>query len=91
MVDDTTTLCKNEHRYSSDFESLPDDQGGAGRHKCAGCAYDRGFADGLARKEQLDLGLEFLPESQAGTVVHKSPHAAYAAGYLDGVRKSYED
>jgi len=26
--------CKNEHRYLNTFESLPYDQGGAGRHKC---------------------------------------------------------
>ena len=84
-----TTECKKGHRHWATFGSLPDDQGGAGRHKCAGCAYERGFQDGLGRKELLNLDLDSLPNSQAGYVRHKSPHAAYAQGYLDGVRKSY--
>lgn len=83
-------ICKKEHRYDSLFESLPEDQGGAGRHRCAGCAYERGILDGLERREILDLDLDSLPESQAGEVRHKSPHAAYALGYLEGVRRSYE-
>jgi len=82
--------CNLNHRHSSDFETLPVDQGGAGRHKCAGCAYDKGFQHGLQRTEKFDLDLASLPESQAGTVRHKSPHAAYAQGYLDGVEQSYK-
>lgn len=82
--------CEEDHRYSKVFASLPNDQGGTGRHKCAGCAYEKGFADGELRKEQLDLNLDDLSDSQAGTVRHKSPHAAYALGYLHGVHKSYE-
>jgi len=82
-------LCEKEHRYSQEFENLPIDQGGDGRHKCAGCAYDRGFQDGLQRKEKIDIDLESLDESQAGTVRHKSPHAAYAQGYVDGVKSFY--
>ncbi len=82
--------CPKDHRYESKFASLPHDQGGAGRHKCAGCAYDRGFKAGLRRDESADLDLDSLPESQAGTVRHRSPHAAWALGYLDGVRASYE-
>jgi hypothetical protein len=82
--------CEKDHRYWTTFESLPYDQGGAGRHRCAGCAYGRGYADGLARKEKLDINLDGLPESQAGSVRHRSPHAAYARGYYDGVHKSYE-
>lgn len=83
-------ICKDKHRYETEFQNLPDDQGGAGRHKCAGCAYDRGYEDGLVRKEKLDLDLDSLPDSQAGTVRHKSPHAAYALGYLNGVKESYK-
>lgn len=83
------TDCDKPHRYDSKFEQLPGDQGGAGRHKCAGCAYDRGFAEGRERSEVLDIDLDSLPESQAGTVRHKSPHAAYAQGYYDGVVQSY--
>ena len=82
--------CDKDHRYAGKFDELPEDQGGAGRHRCAGCAYEKGFQDGLERKEQLDLSLDSLLESQAGTVRHRSPHAAYAMGYMDGVRESYE-
>ena len=84
------TECSDDHRYWTTFESLPHDQGGVGRHRCAGCAYEKGFKDGLARKEAIDLALDSLPESQAGSVRHRSPHAGYAKGYYDGVHKSYE-
>lgn len=83
-------ICKEDHRYEEFLKDLPEDQGGAGRHRCPGCAYEKGRKDGLARKEQLDLDLDSLPESQAGSGRHKSPHAAYAAGYLDGVKESYK-
>lgn len=81
--------CQHGHRYWELFESLPDDQGGAGRHKCAGCAYERGLEAGSRRDENPQLDLESLPVSQAGTVRHKSPHAAWAFGYYEGVRRSY--
>jgi hypothetical protein len=83
------TICQNSHRHFPDYESLPLDQGGIGRHKCCGCAYERGYALGLVRAEVLDIDLDSLPESQAGTVRHKSPHAAFAMGYQDGVTASY--
>ena len=82
--------CQEDHRYWKTFESLPLDQGGAGRHRCVGCAYEKGLEDGLVQKEQLDLSLDSLLESQAGSVRHRSPHAAYAQGYLHGVYRSYE-
>ena len=82
--------CDKNHRHWAPFSSLPHDQGGVGRHKCAGCAYEMGFQDGLVRKETPKLDFDNLLESQAGYVRHKSPHAAWAQGYLDGVRKSYE-
>ena len=82
--------CEDSHRYDPKFNSLPEDQGGAGRHRCAGCAYERGYAAGLNRQERLDLDLDSLPISQAGTVRHKSPHAAYALGYYHGVQDSYK-
>ncbi len=40
------SICDKEHRHDPMFESLPDDQGGDGRHHCAGCAYEKGYADG---------------------------------------------
>ena len=81
--------CKLSHRYDEKFRVLPDDQGGDGRHRCCGCAFDRGYSDGLQRKEQLDIDLDSLPVSQAGTVRHRSPHAAYAIGYFEGIVASY--
>jgi len=82
--------CIKDHRYDIMYRQLPDDQGGAGRHKCCGCAYERGYAMGLLRSENLNLDLDTLDESQAGTVRHKSPHAAYSLGYYHGVEQSYK-
>lgn len=82
-------ICQKLHRHFPGFELLPVDQGGVGRHKCCGCAYEHGYAQGLARAEVLYMELDSLPESQAGTVRHKSPHAAFAMGYKDGVAASY--
>ena len=81
--------CDKSHRYNQIFKNLPEDQGGDGRHHCAGCAYERGYNEGLARSESLTLDLNSLSDSQAGTVRHKSPHAAYALGYLHGIEESY--
>lgn len=82
-------VCKRKHRYSPAYSKLPDDQGGAGRHRCVGCAYEAGQDEGSKRSESFEMNLDALDESQAGTVRHKSPHAAYAQGYLDGVVASY--
>ncbi len=84
--------CKKDHsKIQHIMEQLPVDQGGVGRHKCAACAYNQGYQDGLERKECINLGKLFdsLEESQAAAQRHKSPHAAYAQGYLDGIRDSY--
>lgn len=83
--------CREDHRHEKVFRQLPYDQGGHGRHRCAGCAYDAGFKAGSGRKERVNLDLDSLPRSQAGEVRHKSPHAAWALGYLDGVRASYDE
>lgn len=55
------------------MESLPFDQGGIGRHKCAACAYEQG----LKHKENIDLNdiLSNLEDSLAQGQRHKSPHA----------------
>ncbi|KAA6103343.1 hypothetical protein F3I18_15085 [Pantoea sp. B_10] len=82
--------CKDQHRYWEFLESLPDDQGGLGRHKCCGCAYENGYKAGFNRSERIDIDLDSIPESQAGTGRHKSPHAAFAQGYLDGVSAFYQ-
>jgi len=81
--------CNENHRYAERFTELPYDQGGDGRHKCSGCAYERGFELGRVRAENITMDLDSLPESQAGNVRHKSPHAAFAKGYQDGVEESY--
>jgi len=67
------STCKQQHRHWPFLESLPHDQGGYGRHKCAGCAYELGYQAGARRDERLHIDLDSLPESQAGTVRHRSP------------------
>ena len=75
--------CNKDH---SDIQNLmatlPTDQGGKGRHKCAACAYELGFNAGYCLEETVRIGdvLNSLEESQAGAQRHKSPHAAYALG-----------
>jgi len=86
--------CKKDH---SDLEtimlSLPKDQGGVGRHKCAACAYEAGYQAGynLDGTLSVDNVLSNLNESQAGAQRHKSPHAAYALGYYNGVCQRTND
>lgn len=88
---DYIMTCQKEHRYYSDFESLPHDQSQFnGRHKCAGCAYDEGYFLGIERQSFISVDFDSLPDSQAGTVRHRSVQAAFAKGYLDGILASYE-
>ena len=58
-----------------------------GRHKCAGCAYEKGLEDGKNRKMIINISaiLSNLPESQASPQRHKDPHYAYIKGYFDGM------
>lgn len=84
-----TNLCKSTHRYEDKLNTLPLDQGGVGRHRCCGCAFELGFRQGTQRSESFDMNLDSLPISQAGTGRHKSPHAAFALGYQVGVEQSY--
>lgn len=86
------STCQQEHRYSSLFESLPEDQANSsGRHKCAGCAYEEGYKAGLSRAKIINIedAIRHIPDSQAGTVRHKSPVAAFSLGYKDGMEESY--
>ena len=83
------STCNKNHRYEEKFTELPYDQGGEGRYKCSGCAYERGLKLGREREENIIMDLDSLPESQAGNVRHKSPHSAFAKGYQDGVEESY--
>jgi hypothetical protein len=83
-------ICYENHRYDQVLSNLPIDQGGQGRHKCTGCAYQRGFNSGVNFEENINIDLDSLDESQAGTGRHKSPHAAFAQGYLDGITSVYK-
>ena len=78
---------KNHFNLESIMLSLPTDQGGVGRHKCAACAYEAGYQAGynLDGTFCIDNVLINLEESQAGVQRHKSPHAAFALGYYNGV------
>ncbi|MBO4556177.1 MAG: hypothetical protein J5706_05395, partial [Elusimicrobiales bacterium] len=75
-------ICNKEHRFLEDFKQLPDSQGGELRHKCAGCAFERGFWDAICWKSMANPSeLESkLPDSQAGTVRHKDAYEAYKHG-----------
>lgn len=81
----------NHDSIQTIMENLPHDQGGRGRHKCAACAYEKGYELGLALEENINLEQIFdsLEESQARAQRHKSPHAAFAQGYLNGVNDFY--
>ncbi|AQS39967.1 hypothetical protein Sps_04886 [Shewanella psychrophila] len=42
------------------IEALPLDQGGAGRHRCCGCAYELGYNLDLQREELLSIETDFV-------------------------------
>lgn len=79
-------VCKSSHRYDQIFASLPKDQGGEGRHKCCGCAYDLGFEHGKKGITKT-YDFELILESQAGKVRHKSTNDAYDLGYEEGTKE----
>lgn len=82
--------CKKDHtELSKIMTSIPTDQGGVGRHKCAACAYKIGYEAGYNLNGNININsvLENLEESQAGAQRHKSPHAAFALGYYEGICK----
>ena len=86
--------CKKNHSgMEAIMTSLPTDQGGVGRHKCAACAYEAGYQAGynLDGTLSIDNVLINLEESQAGAQRHKSPHAAFALGYYNGVCQRTND
>lgn len=78
------SVCDKEHRYLENLRDLPENQKtDEGRHKCAGCAYEKGLEDGISGLPR-HINLDDLPFSQAGTVRHKSPQAGYDLGYEEG-------
>jgi hypothetical protein len=82
---------KNHDNTDNLVKDLPIGQEGAGRHKCASCAYEIGYQHGLQKAENINLAnvLDGLEESQKGDRRHRSPHAAYSLGYFNGVVDSY--
>lgn len=81
------------------LQGLPDSQGGTGRHKCAVCAYQKGFEDAqsgypiIGEMEECPheskAPLKFLKnlhESQAGVGKHKCVVCAYKEGFEAGKR-----
>lgn len=85
--------CEKKHSLAQSIANkTPRDQGGKGRHKCAACAYEKGYQDGISWKMQMDIEqvLEQLPYNQGGTGRHRSPYVAYVLGYTDGVLDSYK-
>ena len=85
--------CKKDHSdIQTIMANLPYDQGGRGRHKCAACAYERGYELGKQMVEDFSIAkiLDKLEDSQAQQQRHKSPHAAFALGYLKGVEDAYK-
>lgn len=47
--------CKHDKQAPKDvLRALPESQAGEGRHKCAVCAYDAGYKDGLEASKRLD-------------------------------------
>lgn len=83
-----TGICKKNHRFDTIFIDLPESQkfySKDERHKCAGCAYDQGFADAINGVKN-EIRLDELDISQAGTVRHKDPIAAYEMGYKAGLK-----
>ena len=81
-------ICTKNHHHWSLLDSLPHDKNGAGKNKCAGCAYEKGFQAGKNIEESINIDLDELHESQSRTMQYKSPHAAFALGYVDGIRNS---
>ena len=56
--------CERNHDKVVDrIKDLEESQGGVGRHKCPGCAYEQGFNDAVARIRE---GLELLKITDAG-------------------------
>jgi len=80
-------ICNKEHRYLPQLEDLPEAQAGAGRHVCAGCAYEQGYDDALGGNAS-NMRVAQLDESQAGTGRHKDVQAAYNLGYQNGAAKA---
>jgi hypothetical protein len=91
----TTQNCNHGNSAPADvLEEIHDSQAGSVRHKCAVCAYARGYADGrgatpfkCATRSATNRRLGDLPDSQAGPGRHKCCVCAYQAGFRAGQRR----
>lgn len=87
LIDTVINVCQKNHRYANVLATLSFSQNNeAGRHRCAGCAYEAGIRDGL-NNEKHSLDELDLPYSQAGTARHRSAQEAYNLGW----EKGFED
>ena len=84
---------KDYSKIQEIMDTLPIDQGGVGRHKCAACAYELGYTNGRNKVMVLNIDnvLQSLDDSQAGSQRHKSAHAAYILGYYNGLCETIEE
>lgn len=49
--------CQHDHSAPEDaIHSLPHNQAGPGRHKCAICAYQKGYSDAVKRMKSIIEG-----------------------------------
>jgi len=79
--------CRKEHKnVDLVVKDLPINQGGIGRHKCAACAYEKGFESGKKHIDSFDIKdfIKNLPESQKGLRRHRDPIEAYELGFYHG-------
>jgi len=75
--------CTADHSSIQDLmASLPTSQGGIGRHKCAACAFEAGYSNGLVGNAiSPDTAIAALPDGQAGAQRHKCAKSAYLKGF----------
>lgn len=75
--------CDKDHSDLNDiFKILTYEQGGDGRHKCCGCAYELGFKNGF---NNTLSSIDQIPYSQSGLGRHKSITEAYHMGMKQGM------
>lgn len=76
---------KEHHELQGIMSKLPISQGGPGRHKCAACAFEEGYSDGITGvKRNVDDVIAALPDGQAKAQRHKSCEIAYEKGFEIG-------
>ena len=80
--------CRKDHAETDlIIQDLQTNQSGAGRHKCAACAYEKGVDNGSKKELNFDLSqfLSSLETSQKGLRRHRDPIEAYTLGFIHGL------